>query len=265
VEAPVEARPARAGPAGTASGGGSTAPDPRFVRYRASRDRALRNALVEDHRWLGLHCARRFERKAIEDLEQVAMVGLVKAVDRFDPDFGFTFSTFAVPTIMGELRRHFRDRTWALRVPRRAKDNYLTVKAVADELQQSLGRSPNIPELAHRAGLSLEDTLEALDVGNSYRGIPLAPPGEPDGDDDRGDEARRLGVDDPGYAASEARMLVPGLLAALPGDRERQIVRLRFVENMSQSQIATELGISQVHVSRLLRSSLRLMRRKLAA
>lgn len=242
----------------------SPVPDPRFAQYRTTGDRAIRNRLVEDYRWLGLYCVRRFKHKGepIDDLEQVAMVGLLKAVDRFDPSFGYTFSTYAVPTIIGELQRHFRDRTWARRVPRRAKDNYLAVKNVADELQPTLGRSPTIPEIAQRSGLSVEDTLEALEAGASYRSVPLDPPGEHDEDD--GEGAERLGIDDPGYVAAEARMLVPGLLATLPTDRERQIIKLRFVDGMSQSQIAATLGISQVHVSRLLRTSLNLMRQRLA-
>jgi len=238
--------------------------DPRFAEYRVSRDRALRNALIEDHLWLGRHCVRQFVQKGEprDDLEQVAMVGLLKAVERFDPDRGFTFSTFAMPTIVGELRRHFRDRTWAVRVPRRAKENYVTVKTVADDLYQVLGRSPTVPEIAQQAGLSVEDTLEALEAGNSYRGVPLEPAA--DEDDNRGGQSRRLGVDEPGYAASEARTLIPGLLAVLPKDRDRQIVKLRFVDNLTQSQIAARFGISQVQVSRLLRANLELMRRELA-
>ena len=245
--------------------GGSTAssssgPDPRFAELRATGERAVRNALVEDHRWLAQHCVRRFTRKGepTEDLEQVATVGLLKAVDRFDPDLGYTFATYAVPTIMGELRRHFRDRTWAMRVPRRPKENYLAVKSAVDELHQALGRSPTVVELAEWSGLSVEDTLEALQVGDSYRGVPFDEPG--DNDDRPGDHLRQLGVTDPGYAAAEAHLIVPGLLAALPGDRERRIVVLRFIHDMSQSQIASELGVSQVHVSRLLRSSLQMMR-----
>jgi RNA polymerase sigma-B factor len=256
---------AGATPPETGVGDRSSAPDPRFAEYRTTGDRAIRNALVEDYRWLGLHCVRRFKHKGepTDDLEQVAMVGLLKAVDRFDPGLGYAFSTYAVPTIVGELRRHFRDRTWARRVPRRTKDNYLAIRNIAEELHPTLGRSPTIPEIAQHAGLSVEDTLEALEAGASYRGVPLNPPGEHD-DDDHGEEAERLGVDDPGYVATEARMIVPGLLATLPTDRERQIIKLRFVEDMSQSQIAAKLGISQVHVSRLLRTSLNLMRQRLA-
>jgi RNA polymerase sigma-B factor len=235
--------------------------DPRFADYRATGDRAIRNALVEDHRWLARHCVRRFRNtgEPIDDLLQVAMFGLIKAVDRFDPALGFAFATFAVPTIMGELRRHFRDRTWAVRVPRRLKDHHLIIKDGADQLRHILGRSPTIPELAAHCGLTTDETLEALEAGNAYRGVPLIS----DQDDDPADDAEHLSVDEPGYATSEARMVVPGLLAALPSDRERQIIKLRFVDNMSQSQIAAELGISQVHISRLLRASLDLMRRHL--
>jgi RNA polymerase sigma-B factor len=238
----------------------SSWPDPRFAELRATGDRNVRNGLVEDHRWLAGHCVRRFMRKGepTEDLEQVAVVGLVNAVDRFDPDLGFTFATYAVPTIMGELRRHFRDRTWSLHVPRRAKDNYLAVKAAVDELDQVLGRSSSVPELAEHADLSIKHTLEALEVGNSYRGVPLDGPGNDDGD-----QAWQLGVVDPGFATAEARVTIPGLLASLPTDRERRIVELRFVRDMSQSRIAAELGISQVHVSRLLRGSLEMMRNQL--
>lgn len=257
--------PARPGTATTAAPQSDTASglDPRFAELRATGDRKVRNALVEDHRWLAEHCVRRFKRKGepTDDLQQVAVVGLLKAVDRFDPDRGFTFSTFAVPTILGELRRHFRDRTWSVRVPRRAKDNYLAVKTAADDLQQVLARSPTVAELAERAGLSVEDTLEALEVGNCYRGVSLEEAG--DNDDGHGDHVHELGAVEPGYARAEAGLLIPGLLAALPTDRDRRIVELRFVHDMSQSQIAAELGISQVHVSRLLRSSLRLMRDRL--
>jgi RNA polymerase sigma-B factor len=235
--------------------------DPRFADYRATGDRAIRNALVEDHRWLARYCVGRFKNTSepIDDLLQVAMLGLVKAVDRFDPALEFAFTSFAVPTIMGELRRHFRDRTWAVRVPRRLKDHHLIIKNGADQLQHILGRSPTIPELAAHCSLTTDETLEALEAGNAYRGVLLIS----DHDDDANDDTGHLAVDEPGYATSEAGMVVPGLLAALPSDRERQIIKLRFVDNMSQSQIAAELGLSQVHISRLLRTSLAWMRQRL--
>jgi RNA polymerase sigma-B factor len=240
--------------------GRSPTSDPRFAAYRATGDRTIRNALIEDHRWVGIHCVRQFLRKGVpkEDLVQVAMLGLVKAVDRFDPGLGYSFTTFAVPTIMGELRRYFRDRTWDMRVRRRSKENHLVVRRAAEELQQTMGRSPTIAEMAQRCELSTEETVEALEVGDVYRCAPL------DADDDeRTDAPSTLGVDEPGYAICEARTVLPRLLSSLPCDRDRLIIKLRFVDDMTQSQIADELGISQVQVSRLLRSNLRLMRQQL--
>lgn len=242
-------------------------PDPRFAAYRSNHDRQVRDELIEDYSWLGRHCARSFRNKGepTADLEQVAMVGLVKAVDRFEPARGFAFSTYAVPTIVGELRRHFRDRSWSLRVPRSAKERYLAVKAAADELQQVAQASPTVPEIADHAGLSVEETLEALEVGNAYRGFPLDV-----GDDPRSAErgptlVDRIGRDDPGYAASEARTIVRELLTLLPTDVDRKVIELRFVDELSQSEIGARLGFSQVHISRLLRRNLQLMRRHLAA
>jgi RNA polymerase sigma-B factor len=234
--------------------------DPRFAEYRRTGDRALRNALIEEHRWLAVHCARRFAHKGepLDDLVQVAMVGILKAVERFDPGFGVVFSTFAVPTVVGELRRHFRDKTWSIHVPRRAKELYQTVSGVVDELTQVLGRSPTVPEIADRAGVSVEDALEALEVSSCYRGVPLAPPS----DDDAAD-AITLGADDPGFRATDAKLTVSTLLEALPDERERRIIEMRFVEGLTQSQIAAEIGVSQVQISRLLRASLDKMRRKL--
>ena len=236
--------------------------DPRFAEYRRTGDRGVRNALIEEHRWLAVHCARRFAHKGepLDDLVQVAMVGILKAVERFDPGYGVVFSTFAVPTVVGELRRHFRDKTWSIHVPRRAKELYQTVSGVVDELTQVLGRSPTLPEIADRAGVTVEDALEALEVSGCYRGVPLAPPG----DDDTPD-AITLGSDDPGFRATDAKLTVGTLLESLPTERERQIIRMRFVDGLTQSQIAAEIGVSQVQISRLLRASLAKMRRKLNA
>jgi len=237
--------------------------DPRFAEHRATGRRSIRNALVEDHRWLARHCVRSFLRKGVpaEDLVQVAMVGLVKAVDRFDPGLGYSFTTFAVPTITGELRRHFRDCTWIVRVRRQAKENYLLVKGAADELQQMLGRSPTVAELAERTGLGVEETIEALELATAAHSASLDTSSS-EGDDE-GDDQMCLAAEETGYAACEARAVLPGLLALLPTERDRRIIGMRFVEGKSQSQIGAELGISQVHVSRLLRASLDLMRKHL--
>jgi RNA polymerase sigma-B factor len=239
--------------------------DPRFFEYRASGERAIRNALVEDHRWLGRHCARPFRRKGVatDDLHQVAMLGLVKSVDRFDPDLGFAFTTFAVPTITGELRRHFRDTTWIVRVRRRSQENYLLVKQATDDLEQAFGRSPTVAELEGLTGLATDEVLEALDLATSW---PFASLDARDDEDDAGgDDQTCLAFDEVGYARCEARLLAPHLLELLPTERDRRIIRMRFVDGLSQSSIGAELGLSQVQISRLLRANLDLMRRHLAA
>ena len=143
--------------------------------YRTTGDRQVRNQLIDRHRWLAIHCAKRFADKGepLDDLVQVGMLGVLKAVERFDPDYGAAFATFAVPTIVGELRRHFRDTTWAVHVPRRAKDLQHTIKVAVDELGQILGRSPTVTEIAGHAGVRDEDVLDAIEAGRCYRKTPL--------------------------------------------------------------------------------------------
>jgi RNA polymerase sigma-B factor len=233
--------------------------DPRFAEYRRTGEPRLRNQLVLDHRWVAVHCARRFTGKGepADDLTQVAMLGLIKAVQRFNPEYGVVFTTFAIPSIMGELRRHFRDKTWAVHVPRRAKELHQLVNDATAELSHMLGRSPTIPEIATHAGITVEDTLDALEAGACYRGVPLTPPSE-----DSPTDSPAIGKPDPGFEATEARLTVADVIHVLPA-RERHIVKLRFVDRLTQSQIAEQIGVSQVQVSRLLRASLEKMRRKL--
>jgi RNA polymerase sigma-B factor len=232
--------------------------DPRFHTLRATGDRELRNELVEEFRWLAGYCSRRFDNRGEprDDLQQVALLGLVKAVDRFDPERGAAFSTFAVPTILGELRRHFRDKTWSVHVPRRAKELYQAVAGVVDELTSALGRSPTIAEIAGHAGITVDEALEALEVRDCYRGVPL----EPVGDDD-GPESAPLGADDHGFELADARSTVASLIRTLPTARDRLVVELRFLEGLTQSEISSRIGVSQVQVSRLLRANLARMRR----
>jgi RNA polymerase sigma-B factor len=237
--------------------------DSRFRDYRATGDRVVRNQLIEQHRWLAIHCAKRFADKGepLDDLVQVAMLGVLKAVQRFDPDYGAAFATFAVPTIVGELRRHFRDTTWAVHVPRRARDLQHTVKVAVDELGQLLGRSPTVAEIASQAGVPEEDVLDALEAARCYRKAPL----ESGSDDATGEivDIAALGQDERGLDAVEASSTVQQLLTVLP-PRERRIVELRYMQGHTQSHIAELVGVSQVQVSRLLRRSLAVMRDSLA-
>lgn len=216
---------------------------------------------MEDHRWVAVHCARRFNGRGepMDDLVQVALVGVCKAVDRYDPGFGVHFASFAVPTVLGELRRYFRDATWPVHVPRRVKELHLALAAAIDDLHQHLGRAPQIAELAEHMVVSEEDVLVAMEASAAYRSTPLTPPGDSDGD---AAADRHLGVDDADLAGVDDAVLLQHLLGRLP-DRERTIVQLRFFEGRTQQEISTEVGLSQVHVSRLLRSSLERLQREL--
>jgi RNA polymerase sigma-B factor len=236
----------------------------RFARYRTSGDRNLRNSLIEEHRWVAVHCARRFNNRGepLDDLIQVAQLGLLKAVERFDPEVGVSFASFAIPTVLGELRRHFRDKTWAVKVPRRVKDLHVELAPAIDQLSGELGRTPKPHELASHLGVDVDAVLEALDAGAAYRTAPLATPSGGDAGSESRTEDARLKVDDDELLGADNRLLIRNLLQRLP-DRERKILELRFYQELSQSEIAAEVGVSQVHVSRLLRSSLALLQREL--
>ena len=184
----------------------------RFAELRRAEDPALRDELIEEHLWLARHCARRFAGKgeARDDLEQVASLALVKAVDRFDPSFGVRFSTFAVPTITGELRRHFRDRTWSVRVTRRLKDLHLELKAANELLSQDLGRAPTMDELAESLDVTVDEVLEALEAGASYRATSLTVGGTEDAEHDPGFDDEQLGSTGARVALAEAMRTLPG-------------------------------------------------------
>jgi RNA polymerase sigma-B factor len=220
---------------------------------REARDRALVE-LMPLVRALASRYAGRGE--PLEDLVQVGALGLIKAVDRFDVDRGVEFSSYAVPTIVGEIRRHFRDKAWAMHVPRRLKELSVRLSRVLDQLTTELGRSPTIAELAAATGVEEEDVIDALDSANAYSTRSLHAPFD---DGDETSLADKLGDDDSGYAEVEDSSLVAAGMDALD-ERERRIVELRFFEEKTQSQIAAEVGISQMHVSRLLRSALATMR-----
>lgn len=232
----------------------------RFVEYRRTGSRRLRDSLVEEHVGLAEYLARRFADRgeSFDDLRQVALVGLLKAVERFEPDRGLRFSTFATPTIVGELKRHFRDRGWALRVPRRIQELHLQLVKVVGTLSQELGRSPTPDEIARRTGTRVEDVLEAMEAGGVYR---LASLDAALANEERTslDLSARLGEDEPEFEGVEQREELADLLSTLP-PRERRIVYLRFFDGLTQSEIANEVGISQMHVSRLLTKSLESLR-----
>jgi len=226
----------------------------KFIEYQRTRDRNLRNELVQDHLRLAEFLARRFAHRGepLDDLRQVAVVGLLKAVERFDPYRGLQFSSFATPTITGELKRHFRDRGWAVRVPRRMQELHLQLDRMVAELSQALGRAPTPSEIAERAGVLEEEVLESMEASSLYR-LPSLDAGR---DDEMGNGySTRLGVEDPELKSVETRATVAKLLEQLPV-REQQIVYLRFFEGLTQSEIAESVGISQMHISRLLDKSL---------
>jgi RNA polymerase sigma-B factor len=228
----------------------------KFTEFVDSRDERLRNELVEAHLGLAHQLARRFTNRGepYDDLVQVASMGLVKSVDRFDPERGVEFSTFATRTIIGELKRHFRDKGWAIRAPRRIQELYLALGPVIELLTQELGRPPTIAEMAERTGSNEEAVLEALEAGQRYRTASIDAP-----ERQEGTISSRLGEVDSGYTGTDDRMLLAISLAELP-ERERTILNLRFVDGLTQSEIAARVGISQMHVSRLLASSLAVLR-----
>lgn len=236
-----------------------------FREFVANRKRSVRNRLVERHMGLAAHIARRFTRSGTpdDDLRQVAMVGLVKAVDRFDPDFGAQFSSFAGQTIEGELKRHFRDRTWTVRVPRGAKELHLQIRDATAELEQDLGRSPSVDQLSQHLGLGRDEIVLGLVAGAASSTATLDAAG-PDDDLAGTDRQAALAEEDRAFEDTENLQVIGELLDTLP-ERERRIVELRFYERMSQSAIADEIGISQMHVSRLLRKAFEHMRHEMTA
>ncbi|HLZ36217.1 MAG TPA: RNA polymerase sigma factor SigF [Mycobacteriales bacterium] len=226
------------------------------------RRQRVRDELVEMHLPLVEYLARRFRNRGepLDDLVQVATIGLIKSVDRFDLDRGVEFSTYATPTIVGEIKRHFRDKGWAIRVPRRLQELKLSLTKATSELSQRNGRSPTVTELAQHLGMSEEDVLEGLESANAYSAVSLdAPDG---GEDDSPAVADTLGIFDESLEGVEYRESLKPLLERLP-PREKRILLLRFFANMTQSQIAAELGISQMHVSRLLARTLAQLRQGL--
>ncbi|ALO09794.1 RNA polymerase sigma factor [Streptomyces venezuelae] len=220
----------------------------------------VRDTLIELNLPLVRYAAARFRSRnePMEDIVQVGTIGLIKAIDRFDCERGVEFPTFAMPTVVGEIKRFFRDTSWSVRVPRRLQELRLALTKASDELAQKLDRSPTVPELAAVLGVSEEDVVDGLAVGNAYTASSLDSP-SPEDDGGEGSLADRLGYEDTALEGVEYRESLKPLLAKLP-PRERQIIMLRFFANMTQSQIGEEVGISQMHVSRLLTRTLAQLR-----
>ena len=229
-----------------------------FREFVVTKKRATRNALVERHMGLAAHIAKRYSRggRSDDDIRQVAMIGLVKSVDRFDPEFGVAFSSYAGRTIEGEIKRHFRDKSWTVKVPRSAKELHLLVRNAGRELEQRDGKSPSVQAIADHLQIDRDDVVRGLAAtAASSVGTLDAPGGQSSGTD----RQSALASDDRAFFDAENAHVVTGLLETLP-DREREIVELRFYDDKSQSEIAEIVGVSQMHVSRLLRQSFEMMR-----
>jgi RNA polymerase sigma-B factor len=233
-------------------------------RYHEDGDLRAREQLIEQYMTLVRSLARRYSYRGeqLEDLVQIGAIGLIKAIDRFDLERGVELTTYATPNIIGEIKRHFRDKGWAVRVPRGLQELNVQLSRLMEQLTVQLGRSPTIPELAKVAGVEEEEVLEALESGRAYTSLSLSVGGG-GGDDDDLDPLESLGTEEHQYEVSEDRaVLAPGFRAL--DERERKILQLRFFDGLTQSQIAQQVGISQMHVSRLIRRSLEKIRETIA-
>ncbi len=222
---------------------------------------ALRERAIEAWLPLARHLANRYAGRGepADDLMQTAVVGLIKAVDKFDPAFGTDFAGYAIPTVIGEIKRHFRDRTWAIRVPRRLQELRLAITAANNTLTHTLGRSPTVTDVAEHLEITEEEVLEGLEGARAYNATSLSTPMGTDGTTELADT---LGGEDEEYALTEARLALGPALASLD-ERERRILTLRFYGNLTQTEIAEQVGISQMHVSRLITRALAKLRGKL--
>jgi RNA polymerase sigma-B factor len=236
-----------------------------LLRYHEGGDLEARERLIEQYLPLVRSLARRYSYRGeqLEDLVQVGCIGLIKAIDRFDVERGVELTTYATPNIIGEIKRHFRDKGWSIRVPRGLQELNVRLSHLIEDLTVQLERSPTIPELAKAAGVEEEEVLEALESGQAYATLSLSAPALGDDNSDL-DPLESLGQIEHEYEVSEDRaVLAPGL--KILDDRERRILQLRFYEGLTQSQIAQQVGISQMHVSRLIRRALEKIREEISA
>jgi RNA polymerase sigma-B factor len=235
-------------------------------RYHADGDLQAREELIERYMSLVRSLARRYSYRGeqLDDLVQIGAIGLIKAIDRFDLDRGVELTTYATPNIIGEIKRHFRDKGWSVRVPRGLQELNVQVSKLIEQLTVQFGRSPTIAELAKAAGVEEEAVLEAMESGRAYTSVSLSPGAGGSDEDGEVDPLESLGTEEHEYEVSEDRaLLAPGFRVL--DERERRILHLRFFQGLTQSQIAKEVGISQMHVSRLIRRSLEKIREEIAA
>jgi RNA polymerase sigma-B factor len=231
-------------------------------RYHEGGDTGAREELIERHLPLVRSLARRYAGRgeSLEDIEQVGAIGLIKAIDRFELARDVSLATYATPNVVGEIKRHFRDKGWAVRVPRALQELNASMSGAIERLTVTMARSPSIAEIAKELETTPEQVLEALEVGSAYSTISLS--SGPSGEEEL-DPMETIGSEDEGFERSEQRAALAPALAHLPA-REREILRMRFEEGLPQTQIAQRVGLSQMHVSRLIRKSLAVMREELA-
>ena len=230
-------------------------------RYHKEGDTGAREELVQRHLPLVRSLARRYAGRGepLDDIEQVGAIGLIKAIDRFELDREVSLATYATPNVVGEIKRHFRDKGWAIRVPRALQELNAKMSATIDRLTSKLGRSPSIAEIAESLDATPEEVLEAIEVGSAYTTLSLS--GGPGGDDEA-DPLEAIGEEDEEFERTEDRAALAPALAHLP-QRERDILRMRFEDGLPQTHIAERVGLSQMHVSRLIRKSLAAIRDEL--
>lgn len=235
-----------------------------WARFTESRDPSIREELIRRYLPLARSLTQRYRgaSESFDDLLQVASLGLLNAVDRFDPDRGIPFAAFASPTIIGELKRHFRDRVWTVHVPRRLHDRMAAVQKAISELTKELQRAPSVGEISARLEIDPTEVLEALEANHNRRPLSLDRPANAEDPEDETTAAEWIGGEDEGFALVEGKVT---LEAAFPhlNERERLVLRLRFVEEMTQSEIAERIGHSQMHVSRILRRTLERIREQI--
>ena len=234
-----------------------------FRLYKEKGDEEARDQLIVSHLNLVRFLASKFKNRGepLDDLVQVGTIGLIKAIDRFDPERGLEFTTYATPTILGEIKRHFRDKGWSIRVPRRLQELSAKVNQATEELTVELQRSPSVEEIAAKLGVSAEEILEAMESSGAYTSVSLEAGGTSE-DDEAPALIDRLGSVDEDLDASDDRMVIDDAIRDF-SPREQEIVRMRFIDGLTQVEIAKRLGVSQVQVSRLLRRTLRKIQDKI--